>query len=306
MIICQFLVLFCWNASRGRGRGRGAAAFVYHHQQTLARHDNMMPFFAASHVNGAEQEDCMSQNKLLHCMLRVPNVNATLDFWKEQGANVYSYRKTSKAETAFVGFGEAQQDSFSLEITTKINDDFVLGNAISYFGISMLRDMKNLVMAAAGEKSAGWSVANDPNGIEIRPVASAPGDVFARICFNVNGSQKDVFAQTTSFYEQLGMELVAADDQVICLRYTNNKKNDSGVATTLVFSKSLNELLEMGNCYDHLAISTPNVQAAATALRDALDDPDDVIFMDPCPMFGTQIMGLTDPNGYKVFLVEQQ
>jgi hypothetical protein len=28
--------------------------------------------------------------------------------------------------------------------------------------------------------------------------------------------------------------------------------------------------------------------------------------MDPCPMFGTQIMGLIDPNGYKVFLVEQQ
>jgi catechol 2,3-dioxygenase-like lactoylglutathione lyase family enzyme len=299
MIFSQFLVLFCWNASRG------VAAFVYHPQQTLARrcHDNIMPFFAASHVNGEQQEDCMSQNKLLHCMLRVPNVNATLDFWKEQGANVYSYRKTSKAETAFVGFGEAQQDSFSLEIT-KINDDFVLGNAISYFGISMLRDMKNLVMAAAGEKS-GWSVANDPNGIELRPVASAPGDVFARICFNVNSSQKDVFAQTTSFYEQLGMELVAADEQVICLRYTNKKKNDSGVATTLVFSKSLKEL-EMGNCYDHLAISTPNVQAAATALRDSLDDPDDVIFMDPCPMFGTQIMGLIDPNGYKVFLVEQQ
>ena len=136
-------------------------------------------------------------------------------------------------------------------------------------------------------------------------MASAPGDVFARVCFNVNASQNDVFAQTTSFYEQLGMELVAADEQVLCLRFTNNNKNDSGVATTLVFSKSPQEL-EMGNCYDHLAISTPNVQAAATALRDSLDDPDDAIFMDPCPMFGTQIMGLTDPSGYKVYLVEQQ
>lgn len=271
----------------------------------MFRFHNMMPSIAAAafNDNGEKQENCMSQNKLLHCMLRVPNVNATLDFWKEQGANVYSYRKTSKAETAFVGFGARQEECFSLEIT-KASTNFELGNAIQYLGMSMLRNNANLFMAAAGEKS-GLSVTKDPNGIELRPVASAPGDVFARVCFNVNASRNDVFAQTTFFYEQLGMELMAADEQLLCLRFTNNT-NDSGVvATTLVFSKTPQEL-KMGNCYDHLAISTQNVQAAATALRDSLDNPDDAIFMDPCPMFGTQIMGLTDPSGYKVYLVEQQ
>lgn len=97
------------------------------------------------------------------------------------------------------------------------------------------------------------------------------------------------------------MKLVAADEQDICLRYDNA---ETGVATTLVFSKSQEESLEMGNCLDHFAISTKNVDAAFSTLRESL--PDNVVFMDPTRMFGTKIMGLHDPNGYKVYLVEQQ
>jgi len=253
-------------------------------------------------TNG-EQQHAMSQNQLMHAMLRVPNVNETVDFWKEQGAHVHSYRKTAKAETAFVGFGKEQgRGYFSLEITKQPeSEEFQLGNAIPYFGLSMLMGM-NLMMAAAGEKSDSTSE-QDPNGIQVRPVASAPGDSFARFCLKTNG---DVFGETTDFYELLGMELVAADEEVICLRYTSNAAvNRTGVATTLVFCKTSEELVR-GNCFDHMAISTANVDAAAAELRESLENPNEVIFLEPSPMFGTKIMGLNDPNGYKVYLVEQQ
>ena len=62
-----------------------------------------------------------------------------LTFGKSKAQMCTSYRKTSKAETAFVGFGARQEECFSLEIT-KIMTDFVLGNAISYLGMSMLRN----------------------------------------------------------------------------------------------------------------------------------------------------------------------
>jgi len=278
-------------------RQSARAAFVHHHR-FLRPHARL---FA---TNG--EEGCMSQNQLMHTMLHVPNVNATIDFWRKKDATVHSYRKTAKAETAFVGFGEQQGGGyFSLEITKQPEDEtFHQGNAIQYFGLSMLLGM-NLMMAAAGEKSAS-SIVQDPNGIEVRPVASAPGDSFARLCLKVDASKDDIFARTTEFYEMLGMEMVAADEKLICLRYTST--DDSiprrGVATTLVFSKSSDELV-MGNCFDHMAISTVNVDAAAIALRESLEAPEGVIFLEPTPMFGTRVMGLNDPNGYKVYLVEQ-
>ena len=294
--LIHVLLLVALAANKARG-----AAFVHWHQSSML----LRPTTCMLATNG--EQGVMSQNQLMHTMLRVPNVNATVDFWKGRGANVHSYRKTSKAETAFVGFGPEQGNGyFSLEITKQSeNEVFQLGNSIQYFGLSMLMGM-NLMRAAAGEKIASTEE-EDPNGIQVRPVASAPGDSFARFCLKVDPLKEDAFAQTTGFYEMLGMELVAADEDLICLRYTNNNDsvNRTGVATTLVFSKS-SDKLEIGNCFDHMAISTVNVEAAATAVQESLDTPDSVIFMEPSPMFGTKIMGLTDPNGYKVYLVEQQ
>lgn len=253
-------------------------------------------------VNGdADTNELSQNNQLMHVMLRVPKVNATVDFWKEQGANVHSYRKSPKAETAFVGFGKQQKGYFSLEITSA-SETFVLGNAIQYLGISMLLGIQNLVNVAAGESSSSGPKV-DPNGIELRRVASAPGDSFARLCLLVDTSKDGIFSKTTEFYETLGMKLMAADETNVCLRYENDKCQTGGVATTLVFTKT-SQPLDIGNCFDHLAISTVDIQSAATFLKDALED-DDAIFLEPTPMFGTQVMGLTDPNGYKIYLVEE-
>lgn len=184
-------------------------------------------------TNGEEKSSMMSRNQLMHAMLRVPDVNATVDFWKIQGAHVHSYRKTSNAETAFVGFGKQGGGYFSLEITALQGETpFQLGNAIQYFGLSMLLGM-DLQMAAAGEQVPA-GVKQDPTGLVIRPVASAPGDFFSRLCLGTI-PQDDILSKTTDFYEGLGMELVAGDDTLICLRYTAKQEGRTGVATTLVF-----------------------------------------------------------------------
>ena len=249
----------------------------------------------------------MAHNQLMHAMLRVPNVNATVDYWKSRGANVHSYRKTAKAETAFVGFGPngPGQGYFSLEITA-LDEELNVGNAVNYFGLSMLLGM-DLKMAAAGEKPSTTNNV-DPNGLEIRSVAAAPGDFFSRICLRTSksGEKNDILSATTDFYSRLGMEQVAGDDSLVCLRYTDKDSVPRpGVATTLVFESNPDEL-DRGNCLDHLAISTENVDAAAALVEATMTDPDQTIFMEPKPMFGTKIMGLYDPNGYKVYLVEQQ
>ena len=44
----------------------------------------------------------MSSNWLSHAMLRVPDVNATVDCWLNRGATLSSYRKAGQSETAFV------------------------------------------------------------------------------------------------------------------------------------------------------------------------------------------------------------
>lgn len=253
-------------------------------------------------TNGEEKSSMMSRNQLMHAMIRVPDVNATIDFWTSQGAKVHSYRKTSTAETAFIGFGKEGEGYFSLEITAlREGTPFQLGNAIQYFGLSMLLGM-DLRSAAAGKQGpAGRN--QDPVGLEIRPVASAPGDLFSRVCLGTI-PQDDILSKTADFYGGLGMELVAGDDTLICLRYTGKQEARTGVATTLVFEKMQNDL-EPGNCFDHLAVSTVNVDAAATLLRASLENPDKMIFMEPKPMFGTKIMGVYDPNGFKVYLVER-
>jgi len=263
----------------------------------------------------------MSQSQVMHATLMVPDVNATIDYWTSRGATVQNYRKSPKAETAFVGFSDTFEDRgfFSLEISalpkaTRLN----LGNALSYFGLSMLLDF-DLKKAAAGEKNPAPLTNIDPNGIKVRRVAAAPGDSFSRFCLRTAASSNDVLAKTIEFYEHLGMKVVAGDETCACLRYTTTQEEDSttlraGVATTLYFERpgaDDNTDFDIGNCFDHFAISTLNVDVATEALRAILlaqgsgeDAISKVIFMEPTKMFGKKLVGLYDPNGYKVYLVE--
>jgi predicted esterase len=55
-------------------------------------------------------------------------------------------------------------------------------------------------------------------------------------------------------------------------------------------------------CFDHLAICCSDIGAAFAHIVEGSLAP---VILEPCDMFGTKIMGLEDPNGYKVYLVEE-
>ena len=281
-----------------------------------------------------EDGSVMSSNRLSHVMLRVPDVDATVDYWVAKGATVKQRNKSPKAgggETAFVALGNGKADQidscFALEITSPPNpeegeEESVRGNGLAYLGTSMLLDFQNNLMgAAAGEKIAKEGEAAEPNGIEVRRVASGPGDYFARLCLRpkplakddavaVNGEGKNnAFSPleiTEQFYTKvLGMRVVANDIDLLCLRY---KDGGFGVSTALVFSTedgdpSSDDEFVMGNMLDHLVIGTPSVHEAADALKET-EEGRKAMFMEPTSMFGTTVLGITDPNGYTIYLAE--
>jgi catechol 2,3-dioxygenase-like lactoylglutathione lyase family enzyme len=183
-----------------------------------------------------------------------------------------------------------------------------------------------------GSDSGGDGEVKEPNGIDVQFSASAPGDFFARFCLRSN----DLPATSTFYSTVLGMDIKAQDDQMLCLRYDNINFPSStyGVATTLVFDASDKTTpIEKGDCLDHIAITTSSsvdelynritISAMTTqssqqsrqvdetttttsgdsnnVTADDKDSNNDVkIFMKPTEMFGRRVMGLIDPNGYKV------
>lgn len=143
-------------------------------------------------VDGAQDISAdVSSSQLSHAMLRVADVNATISYWTERGATLYTYRQTPTAETAFFGFVQTERDMdrFSLEIT-KIRGAFDLGNVLQYIGVSKLLDYDYTsridvarvveenkppppLFATSSVSESHTQAAEDPNGIEVRSVASA-------------------------------------------------------------------------------------------------------------------------------------
>ena len=257
--------------------------------------------------------------------------------------------------------------SFSLELVTTNETNFKLGNCISYIGINMLQQFATNPIEVISRKfvpgippptSSTQDQLDEPNGINIKYVASSPGDMIARIAFYSKDLQS-----TYNFYTQLlGMDCKAQDDTMICLRYNTNAAatatatatangNDGentktssgmGVTTTLVFEKTNeSEDIDIGNCFDHLVIATtaniddlylnwkkPSKMDTTTDADATSDDGESAsysvngdgnsssskstsnksssstptIFMNPTNMFGKKIMGILDPNGYKVII----
>jgi catechol 2,3-dioxygenase-like lactoylglutathione lyase family enzyme len=220
--------------------------------------------------------------------------------------------------------------SFALELTkapvsqTNNSQDH---HGLSYLGLSMLlkfRDKNPLLEMMKGtadnstdadtNKRGGPTITNDnkddddssaPGHVPIRYVASAPGDGFARLAL----VSDDKLEETRDFYTSLlGMNQKAQDASVLCLRYDSSNRSTSssgsGVATTLVFE---NRPCQSGGggdnddagCFDHLSISTTSSIGGLYRAIQKKEDPV-VVYMKPTPMFGSTLLGLIDPNGYKV------
>jgi len=278
---------------------------------------------------------------LAHAMLRVPSVNKTVEYYVGRGGNLQMYNSyPSGAETAFVNFApnignKGEEGYFSLELTTSsVGDDsinFRVGNELQYIGLSMLPDFdKSNLESVILKQENKPCLEYDPNGIAIKSVPSAPGDLLARLCLTIDTAKTDLL-QVEEFYTGLlGMEMVASDEQSVILRYneessgkgkSSNQSSRFGVPTSMVFAlpppvsmtdddKSPQlELLKKGNCFDHLVIEVENIDIANTFLQQRIANKGDdksVIFMQPTMMFGKKLMGIIDPSGYQVYLMKRE
>jgi catechol 2,3-dioxygenase-like lactoylglutathione lyase family enzyme len=254
-------------------------------------------------------------------MLKVPSVDATVKYWTDKGGTIRASRAKDELNTAngcvelrsaFVELGCLKSSSknkndvggekpvsFALELvaTNKKNvESYSIGNAISYIGVSMLLQFQNNLLGAIQGESP-QAQGEEPNGIPVQSSASAPGDLLARIAFKSNNLQS-----THQFYTDiLGMDAKAQDDDMVCLRY-DNACFKGGVPTTLVFEKEIGEI-HVGDCFDHFVIAT---KTSIEDLYSWLQQHDTKIFMKPTDMFGKKVMGLIDPNGYKVIIASTQ
>lgn len=174
----------------------------------------------------------------------------------------------------------------------------MVGNAISYLGVSMLLQFQNNLLGAITGDEKPASQGDEPNGIQIKSSASAPGDLLARVALRT----KDLEATHTFYTSILGMEAKAEDENMLCLRYDNDCFT-GGVPTTLVFDRTTEDIV-IGDCFDHFVIATStDIETLYSTIESQRSSGLDFkLFMKPTDMFGKKVMGLIDPNGYKVIL----
>eukprot|EP00547_Thalassionema_nitzschioides_P012075 CAMPEP_0194264524 /NCGR_PEP_ID=MMETSP0158-20130606/47628_1 /TAXON_ID=33649 /ORGANISM="Thalassionema nitzschioides, Strain L26-B" /LENGTH=278 /DNA_ID=CAMNT_0039004765 /DNA_START=62 /DNA_END=898 /DNA_ORIENTATION=- len=239
-------------------------------------------------------------SRLSHAMLKVPSVDRTAAYWTEKMGSIIMSRSREDGtlQSAFValGNGETTDKCFALELVETSSESFKLGNSLSYIGVSMLLQFQdNLLGALTGEKPEGQG--DEPNGILVRSSASAPGDYFCRFCLKSRN-----LVETNDFYTSvLGMDAKAVDADMLCLRY-DATAGMKGVPTTIVFERSDDEL-DRGKCFDHLVITTSlDINEQYKRIKETHES---AIYMIPTEMFGKTVMGIRDPNQYKIILASE-
>jgi lactoylglutathione lyase len=112
------------------------------------------------------------------------------------------------------------------------------------------------------------------------------------------------------FYTQvLGMTLLRTTqrpDQKYDLAFVGYGRNPEHAEIELTYNYGV-ERYELGSAYGHIAISVPNVAATCTALRETAAALGGAITREPGPVKGgsTVIAFITDPDGYKIELIER-
>lgn len=272
----------------------------------------------------ANQHPMADTSFLSHVMLKVPSVDKTVAYWTEKGGKIRLSRVKDENATngdvellsAFVELGcakgsksrersSAEGESsapppvcFALELvsTSKSPDSYSIGNSISYIGVSMLLQFQNNLLGAITGEESPESQGDEPNGISVKSAASAPGDFLARLALKSNNLEA-----TQKFYTTvLGMEVKAEDETMVCLRYDNDCFT-GGVPTTLLFDAEKGEI-NVGDCFDHFAIATSTAVDEIYSRLQGEEQCKNKIFMKPTSMFGKEVMGVMDPNGYKVII----
>lgn len=112
------------------------------------------------------------------------------------------------------------------------------------------------------------------------------------------------------FYtEVMGMQLLRTTqrpEQNYDLAFVGYGRNPEHAEIELTYNYGVDRY-ELGNAYGHIAIGVPDVAAACAAVREKAAALGGAITREPGPVKGgsTVIAFVTDPDGYKIELIEQ-
>ena len=116
--------------------------------------------------------------------------------------------------------------------------------------------------------------------------------------------------RSIDFYTQvLGMSLLRTTDrpaQKYSLAFLGYGANPEHAEIELTYNHGVDHY-ELGSAYGHIAIGVPDVAATCAAVRDRAAALGGAITREPGPVQGgsTVIAFITDPNGYKIELIER-
>lgn len=233
---------------------------------------------------------------MLHAMLHVQNIDDSLKFYQDLGMKVLSCnRRSNGAATAFVGFGELRDmASFALELSAppKVAGD-TQASPEGPKGIS-IGSFKGITVSQPALEGSQL----DPDGYPIDILPQKPASIVA-LCWETSDLNSSI-----SFYTQkLGMSRAEGLVQFGGANVASNicyLQYPSGPKTFLCLRQS-NVPVDLGTGFDHLVISTADVEAAAAQLQ----DKGVKIALPPTVMFGLKITGVVDDDGYKIYLVDE-
>jgi lactoylglutathione lyase len=116
--------------------------------------------------------------------------------------------------------------------------------------------------------------------------------------------------RSIGFYTQvLGMNLLRTTqrpEQKYDLAFVGYGTNPEHAEIELTYNYGVDRY-ELGSAYGHIAIGVPDVAATCAALRDKTAALGGAVTREPGPVKGgsTMIAFITDPDGYKVELIER-
>lgn len=116
--------------------------------------------------------------------------------------------------------------------------------------------------------------------------------------------------RSIDFYTQvLGMTLLRTTErpeQQYTLAFLGYGRNPEHAEIELTFNHGVTQY-ELGSAYGHIAIGLDNVAATCAAVRDKAASLGGAITREPGPIKGGQtvIAFITDPDGYKIELIER-
>ncbi len=117
--------------------------------------------------------------------------------------------------------------------------------------------------------------------------------------------------RSIDFYTQvLGMQLLRITrrpEQQYDLAFIGYGRNPEHAEIELTFNYGV-ERYDLGTAYGHIAIGVPNVTATCDSVRAKAQALGGAITREPGPVKGgtTVIAFITDPDGYKIELIEQK